>query len=1408
MLSVAFAALKRSQFFTALCIAGAVALSTSQAGAQVNTYAGDAQHTGQYTPTAKSLNSIHLSAANDLHTGVVTHYGSPLVEANNTLLVPVKTATDGFRIDTYQSGAFVSSRTTDYTLPAHVSIPSFQPVLTVGNTGFSRLYYAGAGGTILYVDNPENPGSTTSPVREVFYTTLANYTSNASAYNSSIFINTPITADSNGTIFFGFRVSGTPPSPFNSAQDGFARIDVNGNATYVLAGDASGDAGISRDSHNSAPALSNDESTLYVLVKGTSTEYYGYLLGLNSTTLATKYKVFLHDSRFVNNATVILDLSAATGGSLGIENPSNSNTATIAFNPSDSSAVTASHIQTALTASNIYGSGNVIVGAGSSAGLYQLLFSGSLSNKPVALPVLNTSALTGTATIAYGMQAGHAISGGTNDSGILDDSSCSPVVGPDGDVYVGTFGNPDNGSRGFLLHFVADLSAGRLAGAFGYDYTPAIVPATMVPSYTGSSSYLLFCNYNNYKTGDGDGINTAAILDPNASQIDGHTSGNSLQEMREVLKVIGPTPDAANSGGVLPWAINAPAVNAATNSIFFENADGHIYRWNTSSNALTEALALTAGTGTPDVPTSIGPDGTIYTLNGGNTFAIGNYASDVSFSLASSAPDMRAVVAGTSLTFTATVHTGTVGGTPVGTFDFQDVTYNGTTLVTSSLATKVAVDSNGRASVTTSTLSADGTSHLGNHFITATYTGTPGSGSVTMVQKVHAFSTATALTSSSNPAIAGNEVDLQATVSSTTGTPTGYVTLKDGTNVISQVSVDSSGVASFALKSLSVGTHSLTAIYNSDTNYAMSSGSLSQTVSDNTTTTVTCSPNPSSYGQQVTLTAQVAANPAGYGTPSGTVTFTSGATTIGSSATALVNNVATASVNTSSLPLGANSITATFVGDTNWNGSTGSATATVVEGTTTTVSGSPNPSTAAQSVTFTATISPVDSSVGAPTGSVTFKEGTSTLGSGTVNGSGQATFSTSSLALGNHTITAVFTGTNSFGNSSASTSQAVRDTTTTTLGSTPNPSRSGQSVTITATVAGVHGGIPTGSVAFSDGSNALGTVTVDSAGHAVLTTSSLLTVASHTINAQFTATGFWGDSSGTLSQNVTSDTFVNLSASPSPSSVGQSVTFTASVSSNDTFAGVPTGSVVFTDGATNLGTATVDGTGHASISTSALTSGSHNIQAAFTGTGGWGSSGGFVTQFVGVGTTTAVGSSLNPSVTGESVTFTATVTAGTGTATGSIAFSDGVTALGTVTLNGAAQATFSSSALSVGYHNIRAVFTGTNGYENSTGSVTQQVVNDTTPPSVPSGVRAVAGPARGQIHISWNASSDPDDAVNHYEVWSSTKSTGTFTMIASPAGTSYTDAPGHAAARYYFVVAVDSHGNKSAASVKVTAKGF
>src|SRR5439155_5954095 len=125
---------------------------------------------------------------------------------------------------------------------------------------------------------------------------------------------------------------------------------------------------------------------------------------------------------------------------------------------------------------------------------------------------------------------------------------------------------------------------------------------------------------------------------------------------------------------------------------------------------------------------------------------------------------------------------------------------------------------------------------------------------------------------------------------------------------------------------------------------------LTQTVNKaNTTTTVASSANPSVFGQSVTFTATVAVVAPGAGSPSGTVTFLDGATTLGSGAL----SGSTATFSTSALAVGSHSITASYGGDTNFNTSASAVLTQTVNkaNTTTSVASSVNPSVFGQSVT-------------------------------------------------------------------------------------------------------------------------------------------------------------------------------------------------------------------------------------------------------------------------------------------------------------------------------------------------------------------------------------------------------------------------------------------------------------------------
>jgi Bacterial Ig-like domain (group 3) len=514
----------------------------------------------------------------------------------------------------------------------------------------------------------------------------------------------------------------------------------------------------------------------------------------------------------------------------------------------------------------------------------------------------------------------------------------------------------------------------------------------------------------------------------------------------------------------------------------------------------------------------------------------------------------------------------------------------------------------------------------------------------------------------------------------------------------------SSGRATLSTSTLTVGSHPITATYGGDSNCnGSTSPAMTQTVNTagktNTTTTVISSLNPSTFGQLVTFTATVSPSAA-----TGTVTFFDGATALG--AVTVISGAATLS--TSGLAGGTHSITASYGGDSNYNGSTSAALSQTVNkaGTTNTVTSSLNPSTSGQGVTFTATVSPSTA-----TGTVTFRDGAATLGTGTLS-AGRATFFTSSLSVASHSITAVYGGDSNYnGSTSPALTQTVnKAATTTTTTSGLNPSTSGQMVTFTATVSP---STATGTVTFFDGATTLGSGTL-SGGRATLSTSTLI-VGSHPITATYGGdSNCNGSTSPAMTQTVNTagktNTTTTLTSSLNPSALGQLVTFTATVSPS-----AATGTVWFYDGATTLGSGTLSG-GIAMYSTSALSVGNHSIAASYAGDTNYnGSATPYLTQTVNTGgktnTTTTLTSSLNPSTSLQMVTFTAIVSPSA--ATGAVTFFDGAAALGAApVISGAA--TFSTSSLAVGTHSMTASYGGDSNYNGSTSAPLIQTVNNPT----------------------------------------------------------------------------------------------
>jgi hypothetical protein len=186
-----------------------------------------------------------------------------------------------------------------------------------------------------------------------------------------------------------------------------------------------------------------------------------------------------------------------------------------------------------------------------------------------------------------------------------------------------------------------------------------------------------------------------------------------------------------------------------------------------------------------------------------------------------------------------------------------------------------------------------------------------------------------------------------------------------------------------------------------------------------TTTALSSATNPSSFGQSVTLTAQVTTN--GSSAPTGTVTFRNGTKTLG---TESVNGSGVATLSTSTLPLGSNSLTAEYNGDPSNSQSESALSQTVNQATISlALTSSPNPSQSGKPVKFTATLT---SSGGIPKGQqVTFSYNGTQLGTANVSAMGTANFTTKTLPVGSDMVTATYAGSTDYSSASGTVTQTV-----------------------------------------------------------------------------------------------------------------------------------------------------------------------------------------------------------------------------------------------------------------------------------------------------------------------------------------------------------------------------------------------
>jgi hypothetical protein len=267
--------------------------------------------------------------------------------------------------------------------------------------------------------------------------------------------------------------------------------------------------------------------------------------------------------------------------------------------------------------------------------------------------------------------------------------------------------------------------------------------------------------------------------------------------------------------------------------------------------------------------------------------------------------------------------------------------------------------------------------------------------------------------------------------------------------------------------------------------------------------------------------------------------------------------------------------------------------------TTTSLVSSANPADVKWTVTYTANVT--RQAGGAVKGTVTFSDGYATIATVALTG-GQAAYSTSYASKGTHSITATYSGdlNNAAGSMSAVLAEVIKlpGASKTVLITSGSPSFVGRPVKFTATVTSTYGTIPDGELmTFYDGTTALASVAL--AGETAAYTTSSLSAKTHTIKARYAGDVNFSASAGAVAQVVELyPTKTTLTSNPNPSTHGQAVTFSVTVTS--TGPNQPTGKVAFKDGTVGIGSATLND-GVATLVKSTLAVGTHPITAEYLG---------------------------------------------------------------------------------------------------------------------------------------------------------------------------------------------------------------
>jgi hypothetical protein len=1270
-----------------------------------------ARYAGDFNTTASVSAAVTQSVTPAPTTTTITSSANPSTYGQAVTFVaawtPTAAGTTGGTISIYEDGTPVYS----------VGIAAGPPQITLSNmtvgthtltaqfTPWSSNYAASTSATLTQTVNPAAP------------LILVSSNANPTTYGQIVTLNATITttgyffSTNRGTVTFldnGTSI-GSVTLPGNTDYATLTTTTLTAGA-HPITVSYSGDANFTAGTSSTFTQTVNVEPTTTLIASNTYTPAFAQSITLTATvkplsgTTATGTVTFLDRTTTIGTATLSnnsaqLAISTLAAGThyISAQYSGDTNTAT---STSGQTLVTVSPPPTTTILSSSQNPSSLNQPVTFTAAL-QLTSSGTPTGTVV---FYDGSSSIGTGTVANGsaqltisgFQLGtHSVTavygGDTNFSGSTS-TALSQVVNP-GPTTTTVSSSSNPAIAGFNVTFTVNVNP-TYGGA----------PAGLVTLYDGSTS-LGSASLTN-QSGQNYALFTLSTLAAGSHSMTATYNGN--------------VSFTASTSAVFTQTVNLPATSTYLSSSVNPAAYGQIL----SLVASVQPPGSGSATGTVtffDGPTSLGTANvsnnlaqiSVPALSLGSHTLTAQYSGDTKFAGSTSAPIVETINPSVTTTTVSpninpsnlgqtivlsAVVVPSAGGSATGTVTFLDGT---TSLGTASV-------SNNIAQFSLSSLSA------GSHTLTAKYSGDgnfTASTSTAVTETVNQATTTTTVASNLNPAPFGQSVAFTATVQpNASGTATGTVTFLDGTTSLGTATV-SSNAAQLSLSSLSVGDHSITAKYNGDNNFSVSTSvPLTQTVGRAaTTTTVASNLNPAAFAQSITFTATV--QPSAGGTPTGTVTLVDGGTNALANST--LSAAGSAQFTVGGLSVGSHSMTVVYAGDANFSASTSAAQVETVNAasTTATISSSANPSAFDQTVTFTATVQPPAGATA--TGTVTFMDGSTSLGSAALS-SNSAQLAVPALTVGTHAITAVYGGSaNLSGSTSAALSQVVNGAaTTTSLASGANPSAFGQSVTLSATIQTAFGGNATGTITFLDGTTSLGTATVSS--NAAQLSLSSLTAGSHSITAKYSGdASFSGSTSTAVTQTVNQgSTTTSIASNLNPSVFGQSAVFTATI--QPPAGTTASGTVTFLDGTNPLGTTAISGNS-AQLAVSGLSPGSHSVTASYGGNANLsGSASSVLTQTINqAATATGISSSANPTTFGQAVTFTATVQpAAGGVPTGTVTFFDGGAQIGSGSLSGGvAQFTAAAGALAAGTHSITARYGGDANFVGSTSGALAEAVN-------------------------------------------------------------------------------------------------